>query len=209
MFVTRTKHLAASAAASIFFASAALAGGGYGPGTYGMPYGGGMGYGPAMGYGPQGGYGAPMGYPSRPEPPLPPQRPTPPERPTMGGAYGYGSGMPKPPMPNYYRAPQRYGAPQPAASMQPTAPADAVEQASVSISQMRFTTPTVTVKAGGTVTWTNSEGMPHTVTANDGSFGSSQLGAGETYSHTFNKPGTYSYYCTLHPSMRATVVVVG
>jgi plastocyanin len=59
------------------------------------------------------------------------------------------------------------------------------------------------------VTWTNSEGVPHTVTANDGSFGSSQLGAGDTFSHTFTEPGTYSYYCQLHPMMRATVVVVG
>ena len=203
MNIARSNRLAAAAAVSMLFAGAAVAGGGYGSGAYGNPYG----YG--MGYGPMGGYGAPTGFPPRPERPLPPQRPTPPERPTTGGSYGYGSGMPKPPMPGYYGAPQDYGAPQPAAASKPAAPAEAVEAADVSISQMRFTTPTVTIKAGGTVTWTNSESMPHTVTASDGSFGSAQLGAGDTFIHTFNEPGTYSYYCQLHPSMRATVVVVG
>lgn len=208
MTISSIHRLAAVAAMSTFLTSAAIAGGSYGSGAYGKPYGGGMGYGPTMGYGPMG-YGAPMGHPMRPQRPQPPQRPTPPERPTMGGSYGYGYGMPRPPMRGYYGAPQNYAAPQPAASAQPAAPAEAVEQANVSISQMRFTSPTVTIKAGGTVTWTNSEGMPHTVTADNGSFGSSQLGAGDTYSHTFSEPGTYNYYCALHPSMRATVVVVG
>jgi amicyanin len=89
-----------------------------------------------------------------------------------------------------------------------TAPAEAAESASVTISQMRFNAPSITVKAGGTVTWTNSESTPHTVTADDGSFGSSQLTTGDTFSIQFDEPGTYTYYCQYHPSMRATVVVV-
>ena len=180
-----------------------FAGGGYGMAPYGM------GYGPGMGYG-----GPAMGYPQRPQRPQPPKRPTPPQRPRMGMPYGYGGGMPMAPKPGQYGMPQQYGAPQPAMSAAPAATgsaatAEARETAKVSISGMRFDAPTVTVKVGGTVTWTNSEGVPHTVTANDGSFGSAQLNAGDSFEHTFTEPGTYSYYCELHPMMRATVVVVG
>jgi amicyanin len=140
--------------------------------------------------------------------PEPPPRPTPPKRPQMGGGYG---GMAKPPMPGYQRAPKGYGAPQAYSTPAPAsaaAAAPATDTASVAISQMQFRTPTVTIKTGGTVTWTNNEAVPHTVTADDGSFGSAQLGAGATFSHTFDEAGTYSYYCQLHPMMRATVVVV-
>jgi amicyanin len=139
----------------------------------------------------------------------------------MWGPYGYG-GMGRPAMPGGYGKPGPYAAPSaygqgrgsyaasaPAAPASAAQPADATESASVSISQMRFATPTVTIKAGGTVTWTNAESMPHTVTASNGSFDSPQLGAGDTFSHTFAEPGTYEYYCKLHPMMRATVVVVG
>jgi len=127
-------------------------------------------------------------------------------RPQMG-SYGNPAGM-MAPYGGGYGVPQAV-APAPAASNKaPAANAEAVESASVSISQMRFTSPTVTIKSGGTVTWTNADGMPHTVTANDGSFGSEQLGRGGSFSQTFTKPGTYSYYCALHPNMRGTVVVV-
>ena len=87
--------------------------------------------------------------------------------------------------------------------------AEPVKAANVSIAQMRFDAPTVTIKVGGTVTWTNTDGVPHTVTSNDGSFGSEQLTQGGTFSQTFTEPGTYSYYCQLHPTMRGTVVVSG
>jgi amicyanin len=96
-----------------------------------------------------------------------------------------------------------------AAPAKTAASAETSDAATVSISQMRFNASTVTIKAGGSVTWTNSEGVPHTVTADDGSFGSSRLSAGDTFSHTFNEPGTYTYYCQLHPMMRATIVVEG
>lgn len=180
-------------------------GAGYGSGTgYGMPY-----------SGPQ------MAYPQRPPRPQPPARPQPPERPQMGGPYQYGYPMGRAYMPRGYGMPGRYGmnrgygmgygrAAAPAAPpAEPAAPAEATETAAVDISQMRFNAPTVTIKAGGTVTWTNREGVPHTVTATDGSFGSSQLTAGDSFSHTFTEPGTYSYFCQVHPTMRATVVVEG
>jgi amicyanin len=97
----------------------------------------------------------------------------------------------------------------PAASAAPAAAAAAVESAEVTISRMQFSQPTVTIKKGGTVTWQNAESMPHTVTASDGSFGSRQLQNGDVFSMTFDEAGTYSYYCSLHPMMRGTVVVEG
>jgi amicyanin len=84
----------------------------------------------------------------------------------------------------------------------------AADTAAVKISGMRYEAPTVTVKKGGVVTWTNNGAMPHTVTANDGSFGSPQLSNGNTWSRTFDEAGTFGYYCSLHPGMRGTVVVV-
>ncbi|HEY5520713.1 MAG TPA: plastocyanin/azurin family copper-binding protein [Candidatus Limnocylindrales bacterium] len=65
------------------------------------------------------------------------------------------------------------------------------------------------ITLGTTVTWTNDDpAMPHTVTAVDGSFDSGQLAAGQSFSFTFDKPGQFDYYCTLHPWMRARVEVM-
>lgn len=79
--------------------------------------------------------------------------------------------------------------------------------AAVSIKGYAFTPATITVKRGAMVTWTNEDLYAHTVTANDGSFASKQLNKGETFSHTFSKAGTYTYYCQLHPTMKGTIVV--
>jgi amicyanin len=113
-----------------------------------------------------------------------------------GKSYGYGMGYGQ-------------GAAPAASPAEAAASGETTESASVNISQMRFNAPTVKIRAGGTVTWTNSEGVPHTVTATDGSFASEQLTSGGTFSHTFDEPGTYTYFCQVHPMMKATVVVEG
>jgi plastocyanin len=56
----------------------------------------------------------------------------------------------------------------------------------------------VTVKVGTTVTWTNLDDAPHTVTADDGSFDSKEFQKGQTYSFTFTKAGEFNYYCAIH-----------
>ena len=71
------------------------------------------------------------------------------------------------------------------------------EKAKVAITNNKFEPKTITVKAGSEVTWENKEGS-HTVTADDGSWTSSTLTAGQTYSHKFDKPGKYHYYCAFH-----------
>ncbi len=64
------------------------------------------------------------------------------------------------------------------------------------------------VRVGTTVTWTNQDSAPHSVTFKNGMKESGLLSQGQSFSYTFNTPGTYEYYCTLHPSMIATVTVV-
>jgi amicyanin len=76
-----------------------------------------------------------------------------------------------------------------------------------------FTPNTVTVGVGGTVTWTNSDTAAHTVTSGtatngpDGTFDSSIIMAGKTFSFTFDNAGTYDYFCVVHPWMTGKVIV--
>lgn len=82
-------------------------------------------------------------------------------------------------------------------------------QATVSIANNLFVPATVTIAAGGTVTWTNNDTVIHTATATDSSWDSGFMAkAGGTYQRTFPTAGTYPYLCTLHPEMVGTVVVV-
>jgi len=79
----------------------------------------------------------------------------------------------------------------------------------VTIKGFAFVPAAITVKAGTTVTWTNQDSDAHTVTSqhDSGPLGSTALNTGQSYSYTFTKPGTYSYLCTIHPFMTATVTV--
>ena len=81
-------------------------------------------------------------------------------------------------------------------------------ETSVTIAGMQFQPATIRVKAGEEVTWNNTAAMPHTVTGReDGKLSSARLNQGSMFSHTFEQPGTYTYYCALHPSMTGTVIV--
>ena len=77
----------------------------------------------------------------------------------------------------------------------------------VAISNFTFNSNDLHVPAGTTVTWTNNDTAPHTVTADDGSFTSVTLNKGDTYSKTFSTAGTYHYHCTIHSMMKAEVIV--
>ena len=85
--------------------------------------------------------------------------------------------------------------------------AKAAASASVTITDFEFTPATVTVNEGDTVTWTNEGPTPHTATAEDGSFDTGNLNKGESGSATFDTAGTISYICTPHPYMKGKVVV--
>lgn len=75
------------------------------------------------------------------------------------------------------------------------------------ISNFSFSPATLTVKAGSTVTWTNQDSMGHSATADDNSFDTGILYNGKSGTVTFNKTGTYTYHCSIHPSMHGTIVV--
>jgi plastocyanin len=84
-----------------------------------------------------------------------------------------------------------------------------VQGAGANVSNKGFTPNTITVVLGinNTVMWTNEDTAPHTVTANDGSFGSDYLSQGASYIWTFTKAGVYEYHCIIHPWMTGTVIV--
>ena len=79
----------------------------------------------------------------------------------------------------------------------------------VVINNFAFGPTTLTVKRGTTVTWTNKDGDAHTVTAAGAKplFGSNPLDTGDSFSFTFNAPGTYAYFCKIHPTMKGVIVV--
>ncbi len=70
--------------------------------------------------------------------------------------------------------------------------------AAVSIANFAFDETAMTVAVGTTVTWTNEDGAPHTVTADDGAFDSGNMDSGDVFSFTFEEPGTYAYFCEYH-----------
>ena len=77
----------------------------------------------------------------------------------------------------------------------------------VSIQNFAFSVGTLTVTSGTTVTWTNNDATTHTVTADDGSFNSGNITPGSKFSHAFSTKGTVNYHCSIHPMMKASVVV--
>lgn len=79
--------------------------------------------------------------------------------------------------------------------------------AAVKIDNFTFSPNPLTIEKGTTVRWTNHDDVPHTVVADDKSFKSKALDTDEAFTYTFTKPGTYSYFCSLHPKMVAKVVV--
>jgi plastocyanin len=80
---------------------------------------------------------------------------------------------------------------------------------SVDIGDNFFDPPNAAVEPGSTITWTNRGAVPHTVTADDGSFDSERLNPGDSYTVAFGGQGTVTYHCEIHPEMRGSVTVGG
>jgi plastocyanin len=92
----------------------------------------------------------------------------------------------------------------------PTTPATAGGSNQIAIKNFAFSPASLTIKSGTPVTWTNQDGAPHQIASDPGApvaFKSESLANGASYQFTFTKPGTYSYYCTIHPSMKGTIIV--
>jgi amicyanin len=79
--------------------------------------------------------------------------------------------------------------------------------AEVKIDSFAFTPATLTVPVGAQVTWANRDEIPHNIVTQDETVKSKLLRTDEKFSFTFTKPGTYSYFCSIHPMMKGKIVV--
>ena len=79
----------------------------------------------------------------------------------------------------------------------------------VEIKGFAFNPGAITVTKGTTITWTNEDSAPHTVTTINApvAFDSGRMSKGDTFSQTFDTAGTYEYYCSIHPNMKGKVIV--
>ena len=83
----------------------------------------------------------------------------------------------------------------------------AAAEVRVLIDNFSFSPPAVTVPVGAAVIWTNRDDVPHTVTSTSHAFGSPALDTDDTFSMRFDRPGTYPYYCAVHPHMTGQIIV--
>ena len=77
----------------------------------------------------------------------------------------------------------------------------------VVVENFSFQPGTLEVKAGTTVTWVNRDDVPHTVYENNKTFKSGAMDTDAKFSYKFTSPGTYSYFCSLHPRMTGQIIV--
>jgi plastocyanin len=89
------------------------------------------------------------------------------------------------------------------------APDFAATPATVTISNFAFSPANLTVAAGSTVTWTNTDDEPHTIASAtaDKPFKSGGLDTNDSFAVNFDRPGTYTYFCSIHPQMTGTITV--
>jgi plastocyanin len=91
---------------------------------------------------------------------------------------------------------------------EPAPSGEAAKAEKVAIVEFTYQPDPVVVQAGGKVTWQNEDAAPHTATADDDSWDTGTIEQGKIGSETFKEPGTFAYFCEIHPDMRGTVEVV-
>lgn len=89
-----------------------------------------------------------------------------------------------------------------------TQPGSSGDVVDVTIDNFSFDESTVSVEVGDVVRWTNEQSVTHTVTSGDDLFDAT-LSSGATLGFTFDEPGSFPYFCAIHPSMTGTVEVAG
>lgn len=84
----------------------------------------------------------------------------------------------------------------------------AASETQVKIDNFTFAPASITVPVGSSIRWTNADDIPHTVVSDDKTtFKSKVLDTNEEFSFTFTKPGTYNYFCSIHPKMTGKIIV--
>jgi amicyanin len=90
----------------------------------------------------------------------------------------------------------------------PTPPAPMASKVTIDIKGMAFNPANIIIKTGTTVTWTNEDSAPHTVTSDSGSLlNSPKLSKGQSFSFTFTSAGSLDYHCAVHPMMKGKIIV--
>ncbi len=89
----------------------------------------------------------------------------------------------------------------------PAAGGQAARTAEIRIDNFSFVPSVLKVAPGTTVTWVNADDVPHVVRTEDGAVKSPPLDTDGTFSHTFDRKGTYPYFCSLHPKMTGKIIV--
>jgi plastocyanin len=82
-----------------------------------------------------------------------------------------------------------------------------ISKNAVTIQNFAFSPATITIKKGQSITWTNEDSAGHSATADDNSWDTGVLSQGQSKAITFAKVGTYAYHCSIHPNMKAIVIV--
>jgi plastocyanin len=109
-----------------------------------------------------------------------------------------------------YQATSPTSTPTPAASSPKTNTAQdnaLANTGAVTIQNFAFSPASLTVKKGESVTWTNEDSAPHQIVSDNGKFQGPSFSKGQTYSFAFNDAGTFPYHCSIHPMMKATIIV--
>ncbi|WP_041856063.1 cupredoxin domain-containing protein [Candidatus Korobacter versatilis] len=86
-------------------------------------------------------------------------------------------------------------------------PVAAQPATAVAIDNFMFSPMTIEVERGTTITWVNKDDIPHVVASTTGKFKSRAIDTDGTFAFTFTEPGTYEYYCSIHPKMVGKIVV--
>jgi plastocyanin len=93
-------------------------------------------------------------------------------------------------------------------SEQTTLSGTPIQTYNIELKSFAFSPSELKIQPGDKVIWTNQDLAPHTITSDTGSeISSSSLSKGQTYYYTFTTTGTYNYHCSIHPSMKGTIVV--
>lgn len=95
-----------------------------------------------------------------------------------------------------------------ATESEPAPSGEASKSEKVDIVEFTYQPDPVVVQIGGKVTWQNQDTAPHTATADDGNWDTGTIEKGKLGSATFKEPGTFTYFCEIHPTMKGTVEVV-
>ena len=117
------------------------------------------------------------------------------------------------PMPSETMPPMNSPTPAPGATVTlPPAPSDTLAPVStgtvdITIQNFSFSPPSITIKAGTAVRWTNQDGATHSVTSDTGVWDSGGIAQGASYTRVFDTAGTFAYHCGIHPSMKGTIIV--